>query len=77
MSLTVIRRYRSLIITSRRHWRKEELIRYSGQEIFTPEIGELKQGLWFRIAGVKVAFREDWEIAGNGSERTVFERRQL
>ena len=48
---------------------KRGLIRNSGQEISRPEMGELKQELRLRIAGVKVALGEDRENAGNGKRK--------
>ena len=38
-------------------------------EISTPEMRELKQGQWLRIAGVNVVLKEDQENAVNGKQK--------
>ena len=52
-----------------KRWRGEAQIRNSGCEELTPEMRELKQEQWLRIAGVNEVLNEDKENAINGKQK--------
>ena len=77
MTWKFIRRCRGLIIRRWKQWWKEEKIRNFDHEILTPEMRELEQVQWLRVAGDQVVQKGFREFAINGKQRAVFERRQM
>ena len=60
---------RCQIVKNWRQWWREAQIRNLFCETLTPDMRELKQEQWLRIAGVNVVLKEDKENAFNGKQK--------